>query len=165
MRSLAFLIASLALVGAAPPESPYEPLVIVNPEQTTERTAEERALIADVNRTRSAAGLATVSVDDLLSRAAHAHAQDMAARRFFGHSSPEGNSLPDRLAKVGFHWAVAAENIALDEDERHANSALLQSAPHRANMLDPRVRKIGVAALGVGVGAALYVEDFASSAP
>jgi uncharacterized protein YkwD len=89
------------------------------------------------------------------------HARDMASRRFFGHSTPDGASLLDRLQAVGFHWRVAAENIAFDRDVEHANEALLDSAAHRANILDPRVRKIGVAALGVGVDATLYVEDFA----
>jgi len=155
------LLASIALTGAAGAESAYDKLVIVQPEPVVERMAEARQLVADVNRMREHQGLADVNVDELLSRAALLHARDMARRGYFGHFTPDGGSLPDRLAAVGFRWSVAAENIALDEDEKHANEALLQSAPHRANILDPRVRKIGVAALGVGVGAALYVEDFA----
>jgi uncharacterized protein YkwD len=162
MKSLAMgLLASLALIGAARAESPYERLVIVKPEPLVVRAREADRLVADVNRIRDRQGLPEVAVDDLLSRAALLHARDMARRGFFGHFSPDGGSLPDRLSAIGFHWSVAAENIALDEDEPHANAAFLQSAPHRANILDPRVRKIGVAAVGVGVGAALYVEDFA----
>jgi uncharacterized protein YkwD len=148
-------------MGVAHVESPFEPLVVVQPEPLVVRNGEARQLVADVNRIRDRHGLPEVAVDDLLSRAALLHARDMAQRRFFGHETPDGSSLPDRLAALGFHWHFAAENIALDEDEPHANAALLDSAPHRANILDPRVRKIGVAALGVGVGAALYVEDFA----
>ncbi len=161
MKSLVLGAAILALAAAAPAESPYERLVVLRPAEPVVRAAEAHALVIDVNLVRSRAGLPNVAVDDLLSRAALLHARDMARRRFFGHFSPDGSSLPDRLQAVGFRWSVAAENIALDEDERHANVALLESAPHRANMLDPRVRKIGVAALSVGVGAALYVEDFA----
>jgi uncharacterized protein YkwD len=155
------LLALLLLGGAGQAELPYEPLVIEKPVSPVVRVAEVLELVADVNRTRSGQGLAHVAVDDLLSRAALQHARDMAQRKFFGHSSPDGATLPDRLQAVGFHWQVAAENIALDADAKHANAALLESAPHRANILDPRVRKIGVAALGVGIGAALYVEDFA----
>jgi uncharacterized protein YkwD len=162
MKTLAMgLLAIVTLLAAAPTESPYEPLVVVRPKPAVVRLAEERALVADVNHVRASQGLPSVTVDDLLSRAALLHARDMARRRYFGHDTPDGASLPDRLDAIGFRWSVAAENIALDEDERHANAALLESAPHRANILDPRIRKIGVAALGVGVGAALYVEDFA----
>jgi uncharacterized protein YkwD len=151
----------VAVSGGATAESLYDQLVVVQPQPIVERNAEARALVADVNTIRSRQGLPAVTVDGLLSRAALLHARDMARRRFFGHFTPDGASLPDRLAAVGFRWQVAAENIALDEDEKHANAALLDSPSHRANILDPRVRKIGVAALGVGVGAALYVEDFA----
>jgi uncharacterized protein YkwD len=162
MKSIALsLLASLTFIAAAPAESPYEPLVVVQPAPIVVRLAEERQLVADVNGIRARQGLPGVAVDGLLSKAAFLHAQDMARRRYFGHFTPDGASLPDRLDAVGFHWSVAAENIALDEDESHANAALLESPDHRANILDPRVRKIGVAALGVGIGAALYVEDFA----
>jgi uncharacterized protein YkwD len=164
MKSLALsLLAALTLIGAAQAqaESLYEPLVVVQPQPVVVRLAEEQQLVADINQTRAQQGLPPVTVDGLLTKAALLHAQDMARRRFFGHFTPDGASLPDRLDAVGFHWSVAAENIALDEDESHANAALLQSPDHRANILDPRVQKIGVAALGVGVGAALYVEDFA----
>jgi uncharacterized protein YkwD len=162
MKSLVLgIAASLTLIASSPAESPYEQLVVVRPAPPVVRATEARELVNDVNRMRSTYGLPSVTVDDLLSRAALLYAQDMARRKFFGHFTPDGASLPDRLQAVGFHWSVAAENIALDEDARHANAALLQSPSHRANILDPRVRKIGVAALGVGAGAALYVEDFA----
>jgi uncharacterized protein YkwD len=162
MKTLALsLLTLLTLTAMGAAESPYEPLVVVDPRKPVVRSAEALALAADVNRLRAQAGLPRVALDDVLSRAALAHARDMAQRRFFGHETPEGTSLPDRLGAVGFHWRLAAENIALDEDERHASAALAKSAPHRANILNPRVRKIGVAALSVGVDAALYVEDFA----
>lgn len=162
MRSLFIgLLASFLLVGAAPAEPLYEPLVVLNPHPMTVLVNAERELVADVNRVRIDQGLPGVIVDEVLSRAALLHARDMASRRFFGHFAPDGTSLIDRLQAVGFHWRVAAENIAFDKDAEHANAALLQSPPHRANILDPRVRKIGVAALGVGLDAALFVEDFA----
>lgn len=155
------LLASMFLVGTPHAEPLYEPLVVVNPLPLVVLDNEERELVADVNRVRTDQGLPGVVVDEVLSRAALLHAQDMASRRFFGHYAPDGTSLIDRLRAVGFHWRVAAENIALDKDAEHANAALLGSPPHRANILDPRVRWIGVAALGVGVDAALFVEDFA----
>jgi uncharacterized protein YkwD len=156
------LLASMSLIGASPVETAYEDLVVVAPTPFVVREAEEHALVLDVNSIRLREGLPRVEVDEALAKAARMHAEDMARRKYFGHDSPEGNSLPDRLAAVGFRWSVAAENIALDEDEAHANTALLHSPDHRANILDPRVRKIGVAVLGLGVGASLYVEDFAA---
>jgi uncharacterized protein YkwD len=163
MKALATgLLASLLLIGSTQAEPLYEPLVVITPlPLVVVLVKDERELVADVNRVRLGEGLPGVIVDKILARAALLHARDMANRRFFGHFTPDGVSLPDRLEALGFRWAVAAENIALDSDAEHANAALLQSADHRANILDPRIRKIGVAALGVGVGVALFVEDFA----
>ena len=155
------IIAAFACAGSAPAQTLYDPLVIVTPAPPAIRAAEARELVADVNNVRAEQGLTPVAVDAVLAQAALAYANDMARRRFFGHVTPDGSALPDRLAKAGFHWTVAAENIALDEDVRHADAALRGSPTHRANILDPRVRKIGVAALSVGVGATLYVEEFA----
>jgi uncharacterized protein YkwD len=155
------ILGGFFMLGTGPIDVDCEPLVVLKPVTPVVRLRDESQLIVDVNRYRETQGLPLVAVDRLLARAALLHARDMAQRKFFGHTSPDGKSLPDRLDSVGFRWTVAAENIAFDEDAPHANAALLQSAPHRANILDPRVQKIGVAALGVGVNAVLYVEVFA----
>jgi uncharacterized protein YkwD len=161
MKSMALGFFAIALLGAGAREVPYEPLVIVSPQPQVVRAAEESALVDDINRFRANRGLPPMAVDERLTRAALAHARDMAERKYFGHDAPDGTSLPDRLKAVGFPWSVAAENIALAPDEHQANAELVESPAHRENILDPQVRKIGVAALGVGVDAVLYVEDFA----
>ncbi len=155
------VVAVLCLVGSASGETEYDPLVVVNPVPAVVRTADEAALISDVNIVRIRHGIPTLRTDSRLTEVALSHAENMAARRFFGHTGPDGVDLPARLARAGLQWTVAAENIALDSDEAHANNALVNSSEHLANILDPRVRKIGVAALGVGHQATLYVEDFA----
>jgi uncharacterized protein YkwD len=161
MRFLGLLAAcALALIAAAPAERPYEQLVIVHPEPIVSATDEAQRLVADINRTRMKHSLARVALDARLSHVAFAHARDMALRRFIGHVSPDGRSLPDRLATIKYRWTVAEENIALGASERSAHAAFLRSAAHRANILDPRVRKIGTAALHVGIGATIYVEEF-----
>ena len=161
MKLVALGFLALGLLGAGVREADYEPLVIVTPKPQTVRQSEGVDLVNDINRIRADRGLTAMTVDERLTRVALSHARDMASRKYFGHDAPDGTSLPDRLAAVGFNWSVAAENIALAPDEVQANAELLESPEHRANILDPRVRKIGVAALGVGVDAALYVEDFA----
>ncbi|MFN2459436.1 MAG: CAP domain-containing protein [Candidatus Velthaea sp.] len=165
MRVLALsALAMLALVGAGTTNGhAHAPIAldIVRPVSPSVRVNEAAALVADINVVRLSAGLGSLAVDDRLSRAALHHARDMASRNYFGHESPDGRSLIDRLGDVGFTWHVAAENIALNSDETHAHQALLDSPGHRANMLDPRVRLVGVAALNVGQGSTLYVEDFA----
>jgi len=162
MKRLGLLIlGGFVWLAAAPLEAPYEPLVIIHPQRPVIVADEARRLVVDVNRVRSQHAIARLTIDKKLSSAALAYARDMAARRYIGHISPDGKSLPDRLARIKYPWTVAEENIALGADERAANAALLSSPDHRANMLDRRVRKIGTAAIRVGIGATLYVEEFA----
>jgi uncharacterized protein YkwD len=163
MKRLGVLIAgAVAILSSAPaPAVPeYEPLVVVHPRPIVIAADEARRLAIDVNRVRARYAINRVTVDTLLTSAAVAYAREMATRRFIGHVSPDGKSLPDRLARIKYAWTVAEENIALSANEREANDLLLRSPDHRANILDPRVRKIGTAAIRVGVGATIYVEEF-----
>jgi uncharacterized protein YkwD len=163
MKRLGLLIlGNLALLAAAaaPAAPEFEPLVVVHPRPIVIAADEARRLAIDVNRVRASHAISRVAPDTVLSRAALAYAREMAVRRFIGHVSPDGTSLPDRLARIKYRWTVAEENIALGANEREANALLLQSPDHRANILDPRVRKIGTAAIRVGIGATIYVEEF-----
>ncbi len=58
-------------------------------------------------------------------------------------------------------FRVAAENMALDQDEPHANAALLASPGHFANIVDPRQRRLGTAVVAAGDGQVFFVEEFA----
>jgi uncharacterized protein YkwD len=144
-------------------ESSYDPLVVTQPVPLFFCESEERALLADINAVRLMYHLSAVVLDKHLDGMARAYAEDMAKRKFFGHVTPDGRSLVDRLAKIHYGWLVAEENIALDEDEFHANNALLHSPEHLKNILNAHVQVVGVAALQIGVGAVIYVEDFAQT--
>lgn len=154
------VVAALGLVTLTALAHTPEPLDIVRPTAHIVRVDQARALVERVNAERVARGLGALMVDVRLEHAALEHAQDMAEHAYFGHDSPQGSTLTARIEAAGYAWLVAAENIALDADAPHAHVALLNSPDHRANILDPRLRQIGVAALTVGVGATLYVEDF-----
>ncbi|MEO9323926.1 CAP domain-containing protein [Nocardioides sp. C4-1] len=53
-----------------------------------------------------------LSVNTRLSAAAASHAQDMAARDYFSHTSPNGDDPGDRLEDAGYDWRSYGENIA-----------------------------------------------------
>ena len=120
-----------------------------------------RALFGDVNTVRAERGLPALSGDERLSRFALQVAEQMAARHYFGHTDPAGITFQDRLKAAGVSYRVAAENMALDQDEAHANAALLASPGHLANILDPRPRRLGTAVVAAGDGEVFFVEEFA----
>ncbi len=107
------------------------------------RVAEDR-LVAIVNDERRKRGLEPLRHDDRLRRSARAHSDDMATRGYFSHNSPDGSSPSERIREVGYP-APAGENIAQGQDHTtQAMIAWMNSPPHRANIMHPAVRAIGV---------------------
>lgn len=115
-----------------------------------------RAVLREVNRHRQRAGLRLLDLDPLLGRAAQAFAREMEKGGFFSHISPDGRGLKDRLASEGVRYTLAAENIARGEmDAVTAVDFWMESKGHRANILNPRLRRIGV-----GHSGDVWVQEF-----
>lgn len=106
-------------------------------------------MVNAVNAQRAAFKLPPYQVDADLARMALAHAQDMVARGYFAHTTPEGLTLDDRfvLQKIEASWT--GENIQrntkpLDKTVAEAVRWFMNSAPHRANILHKHFDRIGV---------------------
>lgn len=109
-----------------------------------------------VNRERRAAGLPALELDAAASRAAVAHADDMLARGYYAHRSPEGRGVLDRVvAAGGSPWSRAAENIAACGNCTRPVGAALVERLHRRWMESPGHRKAilarGMTHFGFGV--------------
>lgn len=118
------------------------------------------ALLADLNRTRIAHGLAALSASPQLAQAAQSHARDMVQNGYFAHESRDGKTPFDRMRQLGVSFRFAGENIAMAPSETVAAQSLFESAPHRENMLDPQYRRVGIAAVQRPDGELFFVEDF-----
>lgn len=165
-RVAAFLAALATLVplgtgavGAS--EGECIQLAFVSRQAPRVQADDARALFGHVNAVRAQHGLPPLSEDQRLARFALQVAQQMAARHYFGHTDPSGITFQDRLKASGFAYRVAAENMALDQDEPHANAALLASPGHFANIVDPRPRRLGTAVVAAADGQVFFVEEFA----
>ncbi|MGW6449804.1 CAP domain-containing protein [Lentzea sp. NPDC055074] len=112
-----------------------------------ERRAFENKVVALVNTMRGRRGLTALATDDRLRSSSRRHCADMAARRVLAHRLPGGPSPFDRMAAEGFP-APAGENVAFgQETPARVVEAWLRSRPHRANILHPGFRVIGVGVL------------------
>lgn len=120
------------------------------------------SLFADINRERSADGLRPVVLDARLSGVAAGHAGDMAAKNYFAHESPSGDTPFDRMRAAGCEYSYAGENIAMAPDERVADSALFASTPHRENTLNVNYGRVGIGVARGAHGELLFVEDFSN---
>ena len=103
------------------------------------------ALVELTNQDRAISGIAGVTEDPLLNKAAAAAAEDMAANGYFAHVSPDGKTPWYWLTMVGYRYSYAGQNIAVNvTDSVDVETAWMQSPTHRANIEKPHYTRVGV---------------------
>jgi uncharacterized protein YkwD len=97
-----------------------------------------------MNATRVAHGLPRLRVDARLARAARFHSVDMLRRHYFAHGD-----FGARMWQFRCRGRLFAENLDWGSGIVSASEAVadwLASPAHRQNLLDPTLRRVGVAA-------------------
>jgi uncharacterized protein YkwD len=126
-----------------------------------------------INRVRRHYGLRALAFNPSLRDSATGHSDSMVAHRYFAHEGP-GGSVDSRISRTGYlHRARAftvGENIGGGHGRRFGSPMAvfkdwMHSPPHRANILDPSYRDVGVGVargypMGAGAGSATYTVDF-----
>lgn len=106
----------------------------------------EDRIIDLTNKSRAAIGIQTLGKNPILSAAAKAKLEDMFAKQYFAHVSPEGITPWNFIRNAGYPYRLAGENLALDfTTPEEAHAALMNSPSHKANILNPSYREIGIA--------------------
>jgi uncharacterized protein YkwD len=124
------------------------------------------------NKVRAQNGLAPLRENRRLRRAARAHSYDMAAAGYFEHTAPGGTTMVDRILRTDYvsksrGWMLG-ENLAWGTGSRGtprgAMKAWMHSPGHRANILKPGFRELGVGVVARvpvgGAAGATYTVDF-----
>ena len=106
----------------------------------------EQRVIELVNVARAQNGLAPVKASQQLTASARKYSAYMGSARFFSHEGPDGSNLVSRDEAAGYvDWVDLAENLAGGQpDPESVVKAWMASPSHRANILSPRVKEIGV---------------------
>jgi len=108
-------------------------------------------MLSRVNDVRRRAGLPPVAPNPLLDRISQEHAEDMLARSYFGHDTPEGLGPAERARADGYRRYGIGENLVEQRfSVEEAFAAWMDSPGHRGNLLHPAWREMG---LGIAVGA------------
>ncbi len=150
------------LVGFAPPRQTggyfcYLPLIIRGP------SSPEAQLIDLINTERVSNGLSPLATSSLLMQVAEAHSQDMRDRDFFSHTNPDGDTPGDRLTSAGYSWQAYGETIGAGYATAQAMlNGWLNSAPHRAILLDPDYTEIGIGYVAGGSWGHYWTADLAT---
>jgi len=111
-----------------------------------------------LDRDRAQSGLPPLIWDSGLAAAAQKHTQLMADRNQASHQLSGEAPLARRLA--GVPWDAAGENIALNTSISRANTWLMNSPPHRANILSRTYNAVGIGVVWKG-NQVWVTEDFA----
>ncbi|GAA3942183.1 hypothetical protein GCM10022244_57610 [Streptomyces gulbargensis] len=155
---------------AAPPSSPARPSEAAA--QTGGSDAADRAgggaaqyaqhVIALVNAERQKAGCGPLRAEKRLRLAAQRHADDMAARDYYAHDTPEGRDAGDRITAVGYPWSAWAENIHRGpKTPARAMEDWMESPGHRENILNCSFDEIGVG-VSLASNGPWWVQNFGS---
>lgn len=115
----------------------------------------EKQVFELVNKQRAKHGLARLWVNTKLVNAARAHSAEMAQKKYFSHSSANGETWSSRIIRYGYtrtgcsYWK-AGENIyygsGLYSSPVAVVKAWMASKPHRAVILTKVYRNIGIGA-------------------
>ncbi len=150
--------AQQATLKPAASASPDIPLAQFDPEA-------EHVLLDLANQARAQAHLPALTLDVALSRAARAHAQAMVQAQQLSHQLEGEPSLPLRLAAAtAMLLDQEGENVAFDFDAENGHEHLMESPPHRANLLNPNYNVIGLA-VARGADGIYIVQDFGHALP
>lgn len=102
-------------------------------------------VIALTNTERSQHNAGALTENPLLTQAAQAKAEDMAAKGYFAHVGPDGTEPWVWIKSAGYRYQYAGENLAVKFTDSHeVVSAWMASPTHRANILKPQYTEIGI---------------------
>lgn len=105
----------------------------------------QQQILSLVNVERSKAGLKPLTLNSQLNQAAQNHTNDMISKGYFSHNSPTGSTMVSRVNAVGYRYSTIGENIAAGSSTASATMTQWMNSPgHRANILNPNFRELGV---------------------
>ncbi|MFF3056551.1 CAP domain-containing protein [Streptomyces sp. NPDC057909] len=129
------------------------------PSPSAADTSAQAAVLALVNEERAKVGCSPVTASASLASLAQDFSDDMAARGFFSHTDPDGQTPWDRATKAGVK-GLGGENIARGQaDAQAVMASWMNSEGHRANILNCDYKTLGVG-VHYGSGGPWWTQDF-----
>ncbi len=126
-------IAAIVLISYVPPVPAYSSAI----------TADN--ILSLTNQSRKQFGAASLTLNSQLTQAAQNKANDMLAKQYFAHTTPDGLSPWDFIAAAGYKFQAAGENLAVNFlQAEEVEAAWMNSPGHRANLLNTTFSEIGI---------------------
>ena len=149
-------MAAHGIAGAAPPP----------PDASF--SAQAKSLLSLINAGRQNAGLRHVTVDSQLTAIAQGRSNDMVARNYFSHITPEGKDYQTLLKAAGvrYRWSGEILNKNNFREDLAASSAydwFLSSPAHHDIIFDGRYNLVGLGVTRDGAGYFVFTVIFTQS--
>lgn len=159
-------LVAMICVGAISAQVYWPAPPSVNPAPPAPIGPQESALLRMTNEVRTRFGLPALAFSRPLMAAARFHSADMAARGYFGHDGPSGDSPADRVRRFGLNYQEVAENIFADG--RTIDGALpsrvlaawMANPERRGNLLNASFHATAVAISRAPDGSWYVTQDF-----
>ena len=175
-----FLLTAGVAIAALIPASPAQaaPCAGADVVPGADNAAQVRsATLCLLNAERRANGRVALRHNATLALAGRRHAEDMVRRRYFAHISVAGWSFDQRIRRAGYgrgagRGVVLGENLGWSAGDLASPRSMVRSwmgSPgHRANILRPAFREVGIAVVTstpTGIGGATYAAEFGRRYP
>lgn len=103
-----------------------------------------QSLLDDTNAQRQADSELALSIDPQLTAAAQAKANDMVAKNYWSHNTPDGRTPWSFIEATGYSYDEAGENLAYGfSDASSTVTGWMNSPEHRANILNQDYAQVG----------------------
>lgn len=102
------------------------------------------SLLSGTNSQRVANGLGNLALNSLLNQAAQNKANDMIARDYWSHNTPDGQTPWTFIVATGYSYQTAGENLAYGFNTASDTiTGWMNSPGHRANILNTSFSEVG----------------------
>lgn len=102
------------------------------------------SLLENTNRERMQHSQSALTLNTKLTQAAQAKANDMVARNYWSHNTPDGQEPWVFINNAGYAYDAAGENLAYGFDSSSQTvTAWMNSPEHRKNLLNSKYKEVG----------------------
>lgn len=131
-------------------------------EIAVDSSTEEAKMLQLINQERAKAGVAPLTMDSRLVKAARMKSQDMIAKNYFDHTSPTYGNPFTMMTNLGIAYGYAGENLAGNPSLEGAHESLMGSPGHRKNILNPHYTHAGIGIIEGGPYGKMFTQLFIS---
>jgi uncharacterized protein YkwD len=122
----------------------------------------ETQILVEHNKARDQNGLPRFQTNSTLMSIARERAQNMASTGALSHTNPDGTNVFSMMNAAGYAYTTGGENIHYNfgySEQQSPDVAMdewMNSPPHRATILSPNHRRIGIGVVTASDGTVYY---------